>query len=362
MAEISFQRFAAKPIAFKDGQATLGELVITPKDFLAVESPAFRFRMVGVINAARDFEQISNSECKPQLAMLAYCATGHPRLLDRYFPLTSTLDQESLARFDRLAGQVARSTHFDLRFLNEGLFGQERLRNREVRYFVAAQLVEVYFYRSAILQRFLSSPRRIRIYTTRKAFRRRGGFSGGNYTPRWQRLQLELKRLFEGFYGKTPGTAPFLHELGHMLDHFDAGRGHMRRSGLKGGLPGLHESDKNFYNPRAAELFAKGKRLEIERYQMLTRAAPKGKETLPIGHPYVFQNDREFIAGYFEMFHRNPNFMAEQNPDLFAAFCELFGWDPRTAWDEDFPYYVKSNLDYYLTRAETPAPHGLSFF
>src|SRR6185503_2622015 len=101
-----------------------------------------------------------------------------------------------------------------------------------------------------------------------------------------------------GFYGATPGVAPFLHEFGHMLDFFDAGTGRMGRS--EGLLPGLSPADGVIYTPLARQLFLRGKRLELERYLHRSRSRDAG-DRLPIGHPYVFQNDTEFIAGYFEM-------------------------------------------------------------
>jgi len=125
-------------------------------------------------------------------------------------------------------------------------------------------------------------------------------------------------------------VAPFLHEFGHMLDVCDAGTGGMRRS--EGLLPGLSPSDGAIYTPEARRLFLKGKRLELERYlrHHNTLTLARG-EPPPIGHPYVFQNDTEFIAGYLEMFFRNPHAFAEQYPDLYEGFMALFRQDPRRA-------------------------------
>ena len=84
-----------------------------------------------------------------------------------------------------------------------------------------------------------------------------------------------------------------------------------------------------------------------------------GRVTLaghPIGHPYVFQNNGEFIAGYLEMFFRNPHYFAAQNTELFQAFAQCLGQDPRNYWQEDFPYYVKQNRTYYLSGQRPPAP------
>ena len=70
-------------------------------------------------------------------------------------------------------------------------------------------------------------------------------------------------------------------------------------------------------------------------------------DPLPVGHPYVFQNDTEFCAGYFEMFFRNPHYLAALNPDLHAGYVALFVYDPRTCWPQDFPFYVEQNRAFY---------------
>jgi hypothetical protein len=191
-----------------------------------------------------------------------------------------------------------------------------------------------------------ASPRRIWLYTTPRAFTEGGGVAGGCYSPAKECLQLVLSRLYEGFYQPSPGVAPFLHEFGHMLDHFDAGSA--RQGPSNGLLPGMRPSDGAIYSPEARELFLRGKRLELKRYNHLLEGGSASGEELPIGHPYVFQNDTEFIAGYIEMFFRNPHYVARQNPDLFGGFASLLRQDPRQGWEADFPFYVEENRRFYL--------------
>jgi len=62
-------------------------------------------------------------------------------------------------------------------------------------------------------------------------------------------------------------------------------------------------------------------------------------------------------AGYFEMFFRNPNYFASQNQDLYTAFVELFGYDPRNAWKQDFPFYIDQNRTFYLSGQRPWTPH-----
>ena len=82
-------------------------------------------------------------------------------------------------------------------------------------------------------------------------------------------------------------------------------------------------------------------------------------DPLPIGHPYVFQNDTEFCAGYFEMFFRNPHHLAAHNPDLHAAYAALFGYDPRRCWPQDFPFYIEQNQAFYRS-GQRPWPAGIT--
>jgi hypothetical protein len=64
------------------------------------------------------------------------------------------------------------------------------------------------------------------------------------------------------------------------------------------------------------------------------------------------------VAGYLEMFFRNPNYFAQMNPTLFDAFVQLFGWDTRAAWPQDFPFYVTENKKFYRS-GERPWPPGI---
>jgi Mlc titration factor MtfA (ptsG expression regulator) len=203
----------------------------------------------------------------------------------------------------------------------------------------------------------LSAPLRIWLYFTQKDFIRDGGAAGGNFSLEKGGIQLVLSRLFEGYNGKTPGVAPFLHEFGHLLDHFDAAQG--RLSNSHGTLPGMRPDEGTIYSPKARELFMKGKALEMERYAYLQERDYSDDTPLPIGHPYVFQNNTEFIAGYFEMFFRNPHYFAEQNPDLYDSFVLTFGQDPRKVWIEDFPFYIQQNQGFYQG-GQRPPRHGLT--
>jgi hypothetical protein len=81
---------------------------------------------------------------------------------------------------------------------------------------------------------------------------------------------------------------------------------------------------------------------------------------MPLGHPYVFQTDGEFLAGYWEMFWRNPHTMASSSPQLFAALCSYTGGDPRRLMPTDYLGYVQGNREFYQ-RGERPLPSAIQF-
>ena len=305
--------------------------------------------------AKQVYEHLTNNQCKPQPGALHFDVTGETRALNFYFPILKMLSDVEIESFYQLVKQIAEHSTFDIQLIGER---KETITNqlpKSARYLVAGHLVEVFFFRQNILERFLSTPRHFQLYTTLEAFHQDGGIMGGCYNPSRECIQIVISRLFEGFNGATPGVCPFLHELGHMLDHFDAGSGSMGRA--DGLYPGLSPQDGNVFNPRARELFLKGKRLELDRY--LARHHGDTSQPMPIGSPYVFQNNGEFVAGYLEAFFRNPHYIASQNEILFSAYVELFGYDPRKAWEEDFPHYVKKNREFYLS-GKRPPKTGLS--
>ncbi|HLO31183.1 MAG TPA: hypothetical protein VK249_18685 [Anaerolineales bacterium] len=308
-----------------------------------------------LVRVAEQFARLTNGECPLQLAVLVFTATGNHRALDFYFPITQMLTQPQIDSFYQLLQSIAQHPHFDLQFIGERRADLTAQMPSGIRQVVAGHIAEVFSYRTDILERFLAAPRHIQLYASARAFEEDGGVAGGDYNPQRESIQLVLRRLFEGFFGETPGVCPLLHELGHMLDDFDAATGGMGRSA--GLLPGLSPRDGNLFNSRARSLFISGKRLELERYLARYRGTAKATDPFPIGHPYVFQTDGEFSAGYFEMFFRNPNYFAAQNPDLYAAFVELFGYDPRRAWKKDFQFYIDQNRDFYLSGQRPWTPH-----
>jgi hypothetical protein len=267
--------------------------------------------------------------------------------LQTRFPIARILSDAQREEFDRLVDDIANHPNVNIAISDSAKMSDIA---RTVAQTIAAHMAEVFFFRRDILERFLRKPKRFRLYDSAKSFSKDGGVGGGCYQPKRVCIQLVASRLTEGFGGETPGVAPFLHEFGHMLDHFNPRTGGTRKR-CDGLLPGLHPNDGEVFTPNASALFIEGKRIERERYLRWKEQTTQIKEQklMPIGHPYVFQNDGEFCAGYFEMFFRNPNYFAKQNETLFRAYVELFKWDPRRAWQNDFAYYVEQNRAFYLS-------------
>jgi hypothetical protein len=356
MAVIPFAHYRNKHITATPEGLSLDGRWLRPDETLDLGAPIGAVAARDLLHAAQAHTRLTGAACQAQLAALAFAA-GATRALDWYFPLTSALEPDEIDDFYGLLADLMAHPQLDLQLLGEGRADLTDQLPRDSRAIVAGHLAELFFYRRDILDRLLSTPRCFRLYPTAHAFEQDGGVAGGDFNPADECIQLVLSRLYEGFSGATPGVAPFLHEFGHMLDFFDAATSHIGHSA--GLLPGLRPTDGAIYTPEARRQFLRGKRLELERYVRRYHGHAAPSEPLPIGHPYVFQNDTEFIAGYLEMFFRNPHYFAAQNPVLYDGFMQLFRQDPRQAWAADFPFYVEENRNFYLS-GQRPWQPGLS--
>jgi hypothetical protein len=362
--ELDFTHTWYKPVQLvvNTGDIEIGEMRLTHESMIdlgdefgqipvsALADEAFR--------RARLTNQSTNNVWQPQLAAYVFTLLRKPQAMNGHFPITQALDKDQRLNFYKLAIEIAQKLTFDIRIIGERRVDYTRLMPPDVGFLIAGHLAEIFFFRTDILDSFFKTPKRFWLYITRQAYSDHGGVAGGMFNASENAIQLVLSRLYEGFYAPTPGVAPFVHELGHMLDHFASANGGSPR--IKGLLPGLHPRDGSIYSAEAGNLFAKGKRIELERYLRRHHGAAASDDPLPIGHPYVFQNDGEFIAGYLEMFFRNPHYFADLNPDLYSAFSQLFRQDPRTYWREDFPFYIQQNRDFYLTSGKKPPAPNLT--
>lgn len=353
---LEFCHYYHQPVSLAAHGVQLGSFTLGSRDTLAGLPAGISISGRELHAAMAAYERQSGGGYRPQLAALAFFHSGQPALMNSYFPLLRALDAAAQAEFHALVQSVAAHHNFDLRLYGERGHDCTHTLPRDARWLVAGQIVEVLFYRRDLLARLFASPRAFWLYTTPRAFAEAGGVAGGCYNAATGAVQLLLARVYEGFYAPTPGVAPLLHEFGHMLDHFDAGRGECRQS--SGLLPGMRPTDGACYTPRARARFLEGKRLELARYIRCCAGFMLGDD-LPIGHAYVFQNDTEFIAGYFELFFRSPHAFAAMNPALFDGFAALFGYDPRAGWAADFTFYIDENRRYYLS-GQRPPPAGIT--
>jgi hypothetical protein len=349
------------PVRAADGQVWLAETPYPPETVFDCGAAIGPVPAAAVVAAQARVAALTAGECRPQLAALVYAVTGCPRALDHYFPLARTLPPAEQAAFDALLADLFHNPRLVVRLFGPGRADLTAQLPADARAVVAGHLAETFFYRRDVLDRLLSAPRHVRLYTTRAAYTADGGEAGGSFHAERGAVQLVLARLYEGFNGDYPGVAPFLHELGHLLDFVDIASGHL--GGQAGLLPGLSPRDGAVFNAQARALFLRGKALERACYaayaERQAAGAPDPAAPLPIGHPYVFQNDAEFCAGYFEMFFRNPHYLAAHNRDLHAAYVALFGYDPRRCWPRDFSFYIEQNQAFYRS-GQTPGPLGIT--
>lgn len=305
---------------------------------------------------ARDYRAHARETYDPPLAALVCLHTQSLAALRGFFPLLRALDIHQRNEFEQRTARAAGL--LDLRLYEQGWMGLRQTElSPDVAALVAGQVVEVFFFRPDLLDRLLEAPARIWLYLTHAAYQAHGGVGGGCYDPACGAVLLEQARVYEGFYAPWPGVAPLLHELGHLLDCFDplaCSQG--RATGL---YPGMRPSDGPFATPEARTAFLRGKRLELERYQRRREGRAAPDEPLPLGHPYVFQNDGEFLAGYLELFFRSPHAFAARNPDLYAGYVAWLGQDPRRLWEHDFRFYLDENQRFYLESGQRPWPPGL---
>jgi hypothetical protein len=352
MNTLDFINLRNKRVILNGNELEIGSLRLNLSDELNFGEPIGNVAVKDLAEAADYYNSLTSKTCWTQLAALTFVVTGKYQALDWYFPITNMLNEAELSDFYRFIQEIIQDPNLDLKLKAENKTDATAQMRSDIPFIVGGHLAEIFFYRRDILARLLHTPRHIWLYTSPRAFEQEGGLAGGDYNHETESIQLTLSRLYEGFYGSTPGVAPFLHEFGHMLDFFNAGTGRMGDS--EGLLPGLSPADGKIYTPRARKLFIEGKRIELERYLKRFNNTYSENDPLPIGHPYVFQNDTEFCAGYFEMFFRNPNYFASQNPALYQGYVELLGQDQRHAWKNDFDFYVKENRSFYLNSGQKP--------
>jgi hypothetical protein len=337
---------------YKDIRHQKLEQVRLPRgDTLDLGLPFGKVNINEIRSAAASWETFTKGEFKPQVALLVYAVTSEIRALDHYSVFCHSFDNAEMTTFYNKVQEYA--THPNLRV---ALYDEESqfFEVPHIKLIVTIALMDIFYFQLELLDWLLQRPCHFHFFTTKDAYLKVGGIAGGCYAPNSNTILLQIARLFEGYYSPTPGSAPIFHELGHMLDYTH------RNNGL---VHGLHPYDGASYNAEARSLFLRGKRLELARYQTYCQqlhsvdlhplASPITEGELPVGYPYAFDGDDEFIAYYLQMFLRCPHYFATQNPDLYKAFALLFNQDPRKFWTQDYRFYIQQNRMFYLSARQT---------
>ena len=268
------------------------------------------------------------------LSYAAYVATTELSALAPMFPLVRALDS---------AGRHSWMQHFralmhDSRLSITWTTASTQTAPHGLRAVIVGHIVSCFVQRPDILTALLQTRPIFALFRDQRAYESAGGVSGGCYVEQTHTIMLVASRLFEGYWQPIPGVCPLLHEFGHMLD--GTHRRYNRLPACTGELPLLQ--------PTAPQTWQSAKADEVARYRAYARN-PHASGTPPLGHPYVFQTDGEFLAGYWEMFWRNPHSFAAHTPALFAVLCAYVAHDPR-AYTIDFDGYVRGNQAFYAQK------------
>ena len=284
---------------------------------------------------------------KQPLAVLAFQASKEIRCLAHFFPLLRTCSDEIRSIFLRQLNALLQRPELSIVYISDAGSSSAPF---VLRVLVTAEILCCFWKRPDVIDVLIHSKPSIHLFSNRALYIRAGGVGGGCYNADSHRIMLEAPRIFEGFFTPQPNVSPFLHEFGHMLDGT-----HMRSHQLphcQGRLPHMDESH--------LQLWRRAKSTEYTLYMAWYHHRPPSHGQTPIGHPYVFQNDGEFLAGHWEMFWRNPHSMARMSPQLFNAFVAYTKQDPRLSLAEDYMGYVKDNLRFYQS-GEQPWPSEMRY-
>lgn len=285
--------------------------------------------------ALSHFHQTIGVPLAVPLAFAAFLATTELDTLGHFFPQIRVLTSAERTRWMDLFRILMRDASITVTWTHRltqqpAAFGLRAL--------VIGQIVSCFVQRPEIATALAQTRPTFALYCDQAHYERDGGVSGGCYVDQTHTVLLVGARLFEGYTEPTPGVSPLLHEFGHMLDGT-----HRRSTGLPycvGRFPLLDTQQNTDWDA--------AKRHEVQRYRRYCQA-PHGCDDPPLGHPYVFQTDGEFVAGYWEMFWRNPHAFAAHSPTLYAVLMQYVADDPRR-YTTDFMGYVRGNQAFYAQK------------
>lgn len=345
MQTLLFREIAALRIRQRENQVFIGEQPYSLDTMIVGQQ--WQLSLSAVHRFLEASAPVYGEPFRIPVAAVVFDVNHELEALGHFLPLISILvGAERTLFMERLNG-LLRDPSIQIRLRNEPSIVGIPLSARAL---IIGQIVMCFFYRYDVVTTLLSTKPSFDLFHTVADYERNGGVGGGCYDLRAHRIMLHMPRLYEGFFTPIPGVCPFLHEFGHMLD--GTSMRHMQYGECRGELPGMTATQRS--------AFAAAKAAEYACYLAHYHGRPPADGHHPLGHPYVFQTDGEFIAGYWEMFWRNPHTMATHCPALFANWCDYTQCDPRQALPQDYMGYVKGNRAFYRS-GERPWPSQIRY-
>jgi hypothetical protein len=269
---------------------------------------------------------------RPPLSVLLAEHTPALQILHHFVPLISHLHgaprQQFLATLNHVGNDQRLRVHLHRT-------NAERAPAQWLRLCVTLQLTCCFWARPDILATVLASQPTFAFFVTQTDYLQAGGVGGGCYLPSTHTIMLVTDRLCEGYRTTVPSISPLLHELGHLLDGTC-----MRQNGWnhpRGELPNMTLPQR--------KAWYRAKQQEVTTYQYWQ--AHHDTSQIPFGHPYVFQTDGEFLAGYWELFWRSPRLLQLHVPELYAVLHEYVQFDVQRNQPADYTGYHVANQQSY---------------
>gem|GEM_PF-1270913 len=340
-----FQLLAHYSVSATPNQLTIGTYVLHLEESIAGQH--WQIPVATLITRWHELVTYYGAGYHVPLAGLIFDTSPELEALGHFFALIPRLNQSQRHQFRIKLNELLADSRLQIVLFR----GRNTIpATLSMRALIAGQLLLCFWQRPDILAAVVASQPQFHLFVDATSYSAAGGVGGGCYSPSDHRIMLHVARLYEGFFSPVPNVSPLLHELGHLLDGTAM---RMQNSSVcRGELPGM----------TANELadFGAGKYAEYHCYQAWYHQRPPTDGQMPLGHPYVFQTDGEFLAGYWEMFWRNPHSMARISPQLFMALCRYTRQDPRQFVTTDYTGYLQDNIAFYQSGAR-PWPSAIRF-
>ena len=345
MHTLYFREIAAKPVQLYQHQIALGNQTY-PLDTI-IEGQKWQLSLSAMYRYLQGSAHVYGEPFHIPAAAVIFDLNHELEVLGHFLPLITQLDSVERTQFMAHLNALLRDPRLPIRIPYEAAVTGIPLSARAL---IAGQLLMCFFYRNDVITTLLGTKPKFDLFLTIADYARSGGVGGGCYDLHAHRIMLHLPRLYEGFFDAIPGVCPLLHEMGHMLDGTSMRQ--MMYSECRGEFPSMTPSQRS--------TFAAAKAAEYACYMAHYHGRAPTDGRIPLGHPYVFQTDGEFIAGYWEMYWRNPHTMATQCPALFAALSDYTQSDPRQSMPTDYMGYVDGNRAFYRS-GERPWPSQIRY-